>query len=220
VNYKLFFPRASLLWPLVWADIEHGAGSLKVTGSTRDSFCLFAARSVHVAYRTQMRCKQIRSELLAFWVPYSDNYEVCSPCIWVVTYHVVSGFRSQQLSIAVCCFDVCLWNHNAGSTDRKTTLHECSRGKYSLLLDDITLCWYVFILSKTTLKSNIAITVIRLTKNIYLRSWNKYRAKGEKYDVFYYSTPWLEYCPLLSALKTMDQKCVHVAGTGSHYKHT
>jgi hypothetical protein len=31
---------------------------------------------------------------------------------------------------------------------------------------------------------------------------------------FYYSTPWLEYRPVLSALKTMDQKRIHIEGTG------
>jgi hypothetical protein len=61
--------------------------------------------------------------------------------VWLVTYHGESGFRSQQLGIAVCCFDVCLWNHNAGSTDRQTTtLPERLRGDYSLLVNDITLC--------------------------------------------------------------------------------
>jgi len=56
------------------------------------------------------------------------------------SYHGESGFRSQQLSTAVCCFDVCLWNRIAGSTDMQTKLSEYLRGKYSPLLDNIALC--------------------------------------------------------------------------------
>ena len=79
---------------------------------------------------------------------------------------------------------VCLWNLNAGSAERQATLPEGFRGKYSLLLDNITLCWYEFNLSKEALKSNIAIMVIRRKKNIYLNNWNKYKVKGEKHISF------------------------------------
>lgn len=128
-----------------------------------------------------MRCNQIRRERLTFRVPYSDKYEVFSPCICVVTYHGESGFRSQQLTIAEFCCDICPWNLNVGSTDRQKTLSEVLGGNYSPLLDDITLCWYVLNISKTALKSNIAIIAIRRTQNIYLSNWNKYKVKGEKY---------------------------------------
>jgi len=35
----------------------------------------------------------------------------------------------------------------------------------------------------------------------------------------YYFTPWLEYRPLVSALKTMDKKCIHVVGIGCRYEY-